>query len=188
MAKNVSEIPSPMAFSGTANRRRTHVARDRINDLLRRRVRQLRSQLSQLLFRLVHEPADGRSRNRMERLVRLREAVSAARGNSRSRIKNCTTEAGSSRPCRCRYISNALAERRGARPLNVVERRADVRGTRQQNEVLHVEDPRRFIGPLDRPGRPQKCHPSPWVIVASVIPMNCWPEKRIWSKKSYDSS
>ena len=39
------------------------------------------------------------------------------------------------------------------RPLDVVERRADVGRRGQQEEVLHVEDARRLVGALEHRGR-----------------------------------
>ena len=75
------------------------------------------------------------------------------------------------RPCRWRYISNALAERSRADHWMSSNGVPTSVGVRQQDEVLHVEDARRLVGPLEHAGPSwQKCQASPCVIVASVTP------------------
>ena len=80
---------------------------------------------------------------------------------------------GVSAPYFLRYISKPDTDRSTLDHCrsSIGDPRAD---PRQQEEVLHVENARGLVGALDQPAQAQKCQPSPWVMMTSVMPLNRW--------------
>ena len=105
------------------------------------------------LFGQVAEAARATCR-RSRAAIRWPASGSAARpaGNSRSSTRKSTTfdRRNPAVPLAV-HLKRAGRSQQG-RPLDVVERRADVGQLRQQDEVLHVENARRLIGPLEHRG------------------------------------
>ena len=124
----------------------------------------------------VAEHAGRRAGDRVHRLARRHQAVAGWRAGTRGRAagtRRCRS--GEMRPCRLRYISNALAERSTAAHWMSSTGVPTSCDGRQQEEVLHVEDARGLVGALEHAARAgRSASASPCVIVASVTPANSW--------------
>ena len=121
-------------------------ARDHVLGL---RVRQLGPQLAQPLLGRIAEAARVRAGNRVQRFVGPRQAVQ--HGPRKLAVEHQEIHHVHRRnPAVPLAIHFQRAGRpQQGQPLDVVERRADVGQLGQQDEVLHVENARRLVGPLE---------------------------------------
>ena len=152
------------------------------------RVGQLGAQPPEQLLDRAAEHAARRAGDRVQRLARRHQAV-ADRARELAVEQQELDDRASARcgRARLRYISNALAERSTAAHWMSSNGVPTSSTRRQQHEVLHVEDARGLVGPLEQPAQPAEVPASPCDIVASVMPANRWLASLTAAKNSCGS-